>query len=306
MNHLSMKSCWKNIMMSIVFLMSIMHFNLAMGNALPANTAKIADGVYSFGGVVPYYSMFIVTEEGVLVIEPVNTNHSLMMLQAIREITDKPIKYLFHSHNHWDHSKGGKVFQDAGAKIVAHKEAYDWMVANPHEDMSTPDEYWEGSKKVVQLGGMTLELHYLGMNHGLGNTIFLLPDEKVAYMADIVTPKRVLFSIVPDFNIKEWERSLNEILEMDFERAIFSHSNAVNPILGGTKTDIKENLQFIQDLRSAVRSEFVNGTDPMMIPGIVSLPKYSDWAMYNEWLTMNAWRIMLDDWMGPFPWRPNK
>ncbi len=24
----------------------------------------------------------------------------------------------------------------------------------------------------------------------------------------------------------------------------------------------------------------------------------------DEWLAMNAWRLLLDDYMGPFPWRP--
>ena len=54
---------------------------------------------------------------------------------------------------------------------------------------------------------ITVEMHYLGINHGQGMTVFLIPDQKVAYIADLVTPNRVLFSIVPDFNIPEWERS---------------------------------------------------------------------------------------------------
>ena len=32
---------------------------------------------------------------------------------------------------------------------------------------------------------------------------------------------RVMFSIVPDFNLKEWERSLEEVLLMDFETSVF-------------------------------------------------------------------------------------
>jgi len=43
----------------------------------------------------------------------------------------------------------------------------------------------------------------------------------------------------------------------------------------------------------------------MMIPNAVKLPQYKDWWMYEEWLPMNVWRILLDDSMGPFPWRPN-
>ena len=42
-----------------------------------------------------------------------------------------------------------------------------------------------------------MELNYFGMNHGLGMTVFLLPEEKVAYIADIVTPNRVLFASFP-------------------------------------------------------------------------------------------------------------
>ena len=43
------------------------------------------------------------------------------------------------------------------------------------------------------------------MNHGLGMTVFVLRDQRVAYIADLAVPKRVLFTVVPDFNIKEWE-----------------------------------------------------------------------------------------------------
>lgn len=51
--------------------------------------------------------------------------------------------------------------------------------------------------------------------------------------------------------------------------------------------------------------EMKKGTNPMTLPATMKLPKYKDWAMYEEWLPMNIWRILLDEFMGPFPWRPN-
>ena len=108
------------------------------------------------------------------------------------------------------------IFREAGATIIAHEEAIAWMEGNPHPDLALPDESWSGDKSEITLGGTTLELHYLGMNHGLGMTVFLLPEEKIAYIADLVTPNRVLFAIVPDFNIKEWLRSLDELAQLDF------------------------------------------------------------------------------------------
>jgi len=262
---------------------------------------EVDDGVYAYGDPAGgYTSMFVVTNDGVIVMEPINTAHSTAMLAAIRSVTDQPVRYLLHSHNHWDHSGGGQVFRDAGATIVAHVEAYEWMKANPNKDMALPDESWAGNRKNILLGGTTVELNYLGMNHGLGMTVFRLPREKIVFIADIVTPDRLLFTIVPDFNIKQWVRSLREIEAMDFKTAVFTHGKVV-----GTKKDVTANREFIEDLRSAIHAEFKKGTNPFSIPNVVKLPKYQDWAMYDEWLTMNAWRLLLDDHMGPFPWRPD-
>jgi len=278
--------------------------NIVNAQTLSEHTAKVANGVYSYGPD-GYFSMFVVTSEGVIAIESVNTEHANGLLQAIRQVTDQPVKYLLHSHNHWDHASGGQVFKDAGAKTVAHAEAIEWMKANTGQDMVVPDESWNGNRKDITLGDTTIELHYLGMNHGLGMTVFLLPKQKIAYIADIVTPNRVLFTIVPDFNVREWERSLEEVIKIDFDKAVYSHNNLPNALQGGTKQNTIENLQFIRDLRAAIYAEIKKGTHPMKVPDIVQLPKYKHWAMYDQWLAMNAWRVMLDDWMGPFPWRPN-
>ncbi|MCY4132622.1 MAG: MBL fold metallo-hydrolase [Nitrospira sp.] len=287
-------------------LVTILFSATALAETLPSHTARIGEGVYSFGNPAnAYFSMFVVTNEGVIAIESVNTNHAKDMVAAIKAVTDQPIRYLLHSHNHWDHASGGQVFHDAGAIVMAHEEAYRWMQANPGPDMMVPDESWAGYRKDLTLGGTVLELHYLGMNHGLGMTVFLLPKEKIAYIADLVDPQAVLFNIVPDFNIKEWERSLKEIEQMDFDKAIYAHSGKAQPLLGGTKQEVREYIQFLQDIRGAIYAEFKKGTNWMMIPKAVKLPQYKDWWMYEEWLPMNVWRILLDDSMGPFPWRPN-
>ncbi len=265
---------------------------------------KAADGVYSYHPGDGYHSMFVVTDEGVIAIEPVSIEHSQGLLKAIRSVTEKPVRYLLHSHNHWDHSKGGQVFRDKGAKIVAHVEAYEWMKANRHPDIALPDDVWAGNRKDIILGGKTIELHYMGMSHGLGMTVFLLPKEQIAYIADIVTPNRVLFGIVPDFNIKEWTRTLAEVEKMDFQTAIYSHSRAKEPF--GTKSDVTQTREFIEELQVAIVAEFKKGTPFLKIPGTVKLPKYEHWAMYNEWLPLNIWRVMLDMHMGPFPWRPDQ
>ena len=286
------------------FILTFSFILLVTGNTVLANTevTKVTENIYAYAPGDDYVSMFIVTGEGVIAIEPANTRHATGMLKAIKNVTDQPVKYLFQSHNHWDHANGGKVFQDAGATIIAHEEAAKWMKANPHSDLTLPSETWNGFRHDIELGETTLELHYLGLNHGLGMTVFLLPKEKVAYIADLATPNRVLFSIVPDFNIKEWLRSLEEIEKLNFDKAVFSHTHADSSV--GSKQDVVNTRQFILDLQAAVIAEFQKGTSFDKIPITVKLPKYEKWVGYNEWLPMNVLRIALDMWMGPYPWHP--
>ena len=234
-------------------------FQLILVNRVMADEHvwKVSDGVYRYGNPNHgYYSMFIVTDNGVIAIEPMNLAHSEGMLKAIRKVTSQPIRYLLHSHNHWDHSKGGKVFRDQGAKVVAHKEAVEWMKDNPHSDLLLPDEVWNGNRKDITLGETKIELHYLGMNHGLGMTVFLLPKEKIAYIADVVTPNRMPFSIA-DFNIKELMRTLEELEKMGFTKAIYSHSHAKEPV--GGKSDVVQTRAFFMDLQNEIIAEFQKG-----------------------------------------------
>ncbi|ARC94406.1 hypothetical protein TW78_19395 [Vibrio coralliilyticus] len=263
-----------------------------------AHISQAADGVYQYGPGHGFNSMFVVSNEGVVVFDPASNTHSEGLLKAIRKITDKPILYVVQSHNHWDHAGGGQIFRDQGATILAHQEAYNWMKNNPHPDLALPDELWAGKSKTLTVGDKTMELKYMGQSHGLGMTVTLLPKEKVAFIADLVTPERVMFTIVPDFHIKGWKQALREIEEMDFETAIFSHSHAKSPI--GAKQDVILERQYIEDLEAAIIAEFQKGTSFEEIPHKIKLEKYSHWYGYNDWLSMNALRLMLDMWMGPY------
>lgn len=65
---------------------------------------EIKDGVYSFTLGQGNYSMFVVGEDGVAVFDTFDSRHSEALLSAVGSVTDKPVRYAFHSHNHWDHA----------------------------------------------------------------------------------------------------------------------------------------------------------------------------------------------------------
>jgi glyoxylase-like metal-dependent hydrolase (beta-lactamase superfamily II) len=148
---------------------------------------EIGDSVYSFTLGEGNHSMFVVGEDSVAVFETFHSGHAQKMLEAIRIVTDKPIKYAFMSHNHWDHASGGQVFSNAGTQTVMHKRAAQWIAANPGRDTALPDITWSGDRKDFDMGDFTVSLHYLGLNHGMGLTIFTIPERRAAYIADLVS-----------------------------------------------------------------------------------------------------------------------
>jgi len=254
---------------------------------------KVAENVYSFGNKMGSFSLVLVTDEGVIVGDPVNQNHSEVMLKAIRTVTDQPIKYLIYSHNHWDHTGGGQVLKNEGAIILSHADARDWLLENPNPNVLVADEVWEGNLKEISLGGKTLELHHFGPSHGEGMTVFYLPEEKIIFIVDIVTPKRLAFTIMPDFSPKGWESTLIEVEKLDFDTAMFGHKRALGPAL-----EVTEIREYLQDLRAEINNMMQEGVNPFMIPSTIELTKYQDWEFYDEWLEMNAWRIFLEPFMG--------
>ncbi len=265
----------------------------AQAQEMPAfQTTEVADGLYSFGnGFV--YSAFMVTDEGVIVMDSIDPNHAQLMMAAISQVTEQPVRYLVYSHNHYDHISGGQVFKDAGATVLSHENTAAWLTAHPSPNVVMPDETWTGDSHTLTLGGRSVVLHFYGANHGEGMTVFDFPAERTIFTVDLVVPQRVGFAYMPDFFPMEWERTLSEMLELEFDTVMFAH-NAPS----GERETVALQLQFLQDLRAAVFAAFQSGTSFDQIPNVIELPQYADWVGYEEWLPMNAWRIILEISMG--------
>ncbi len=261
--------------------------------AQPAyQTTEIAPGLYSFGNGF-YFNAFMITDDGVVVMDSVNKDFAKASLEAIRKLTHKPIRYLIYSHSHYDHIGGGDVFKAEGAKVLSHETAALWLRGHPSPNVAMPDQTWSGSKSELKLGNRLINLLYFGANHGEGMTVFEFPREKVIFTVDLVVPNRVAFVYMPDFFPREWERTLAEMMKLDFERVMFAHGTPVGP-----KTSVADQLKYLQDLRAAIVAEFKKGTPVLEIPNVVKLPQYETWHGYKDWLPMNVWRVILEMWMG--------
>jgi len=124
-------------------------------------------------------------------------------------------------------------------------------------------------------------------------TVFHLPDEKIVFVGDLVSPHTVGFGIMGDFIPSEWERTLTEAEKLDFETVMYSHKKAFGPAY-----EVTEQREFIQDLRGEISRMMEEGVYPITILSMIDLPKYQDWGAYDNWIEMNAWRVLLEYWIG--------
>ncbi len=116
------------------------------------------DGLYAF-----HYgsarSIFMVTDDGVIVTDPLNIDAAKIYREEIAKITDQPVKYVVYSHLHWDSVAGGQIFKDEGAQFVAQERCAQNFQLNPNSAIVAPDITFSESYTLT-LGGQSLELAY--------------------------------------------------------------------------------------------------------------------------------------------------
>ena len=153
----------------------------------PTQTEEIAEGLYAFR-YGAYRSIFMVTPKGVIATDPLSPEAAAAYREAIRSVTDKPVKYVVYSHAHWDHARGGKIFKEEGAKFIAQERCEDNLRDSPHPDIVPPDKTFK-DKYRVKLGGQSLDLYYFGPSHGTCLIVMVAQPHNMIYTVDLVTPR---------------------------------------------------------------------------------------------------------------------
>lgn len=258
----------------------------ASGEGSSFDTTRVGDGVYTFRWN-QHRNMFVVTDEGVIVTDPLNPPAARALADEIRKVTDQPVRYVVYSHQHWDHVLGGTVFKQAGATFVSHERCLPHWERRPNPDLVLPDLTFGGPGYDLELGGRTLELRYFGPNHGDCLIAMRLVDERILFLVDLASPGAVGFRILPDYQPLELIRSLEEIEQrLDFDLVVPGHLDPTAP-----PELLTTERGFYEDLMAAVGEAWEAGVrDPGQLVREIRLPKYETWVGYEEWLPLNVER----------------
>ena len=256
---------------------------------------QLADNVYTMSEQ-HYVSLVVVGDDGVLITDPSNTPRAQSMKAAIAGITEKPVTRVVLSHEHYDHVGGTEVFPEA--QVICHaacQAVFDLDVTGmvPKKVDVTFTDFL-----TVDFRGPTVNLHYYGPADGFGTAVVHLPDERVAFTADLYGYRSVTNGMwMDDGNYLAIRRVLQELQKKDLLHAVNAHSDDTSVAV------VDENAAFVEDLFNLVMGEIGKAMQeggPMQVmmsmatwPQELKLPQYADWQGYDEHLPTHIRRMAL-------------
>ncbi len=177
-------------------------------------------------------SLFVVTSDGVLVADGQgSTEETQRMLDVIAESTDQPVTHLVVASDHGDHTGGNDAFP-GGIRVYAHPtsaDALSVMAAAAPDDaapMPTPTDL-VSDRTVLDLGGRTIEVLFLGRAHTGGDLAVYLPDEKVLFMSEAYLHR--VFPAMRTAYPTEWVAMIERAQALDVETYVPGHGFVDSP-----------------------------------------------------------------------------
>lgn len=254
---------------------TLLVFLLSTATTLAQDRAvtNIAGDVYRFKNN-HHYSIFVITDNGVVVTDPINPLAAAWLRSEIVKLTDKPITHLVYSHSHADHASGGASFGEV-ANVIAQKnapDAIDGMV--PTMRISEPT--------VLKVGGKTLQLAPLGPGHGDDLMAVVVHPESVGFIVDAVASKRLPYRDFPNANVDDWTNQIRKVEALDFK--IFAGGHG--PM--GVKEDVTAGRIYMEELREQVLQGLKAGQSVDELANSVTMDEYKDWGSYDQWRELNV------------------
>ena len=215
---------------------------------------------------------FVVTAEGVVVIDALaSPRQGEQLLQAIRGVTDQPVRWLVLTHHHPDHHFGAVVLRKAGARVIAHPDRRtlaaeggedaliaDWVrvvgldAMRGFEFADTPDRPVTGTD-TLRLGGRTIVISHPGAGHSAGDLIVWLPQERVLFAGDLLVEDGV--SMVVDGNSEELLRVLGAVDSLGARVAVPGHG----AIPARPKDLLRRTRDYLTGLQAEMRTAVEKG-----------------------------------------------
>ena len=269
---------------------------------------QLSENAYAYTAEGDPNTGIIIGDDAVLVADAQATPVMAQdVIRRIREITDKPIRYVLLTHYHAVRVLGASAYK--ADHIIASQDTRDLIVERGEQDMkseierfprlfrsveSVPGLTWPTltfkGEMTLWLGKLEVKIMQLGRGHTKGDTVLWLPQQRVLFSGDLVE-----FGATPyagDAYFQDWPHTLQAIAALKPAKLVPGRGAALT-----TPEQVQRGLDdtrnFVSELYASVKAGAASGKDLRAIYGEARdtlKPKYGNWVIFDHCLPFDVTR----------------
>jgi glyoxylase-like metal-dependent hydrolase (beta-lactamase superfamily II) len=252
-------------------------------------------------------NIIIEMKDYLIVVDANFPNGAKLALETARRISPKPVKYVFDTHHHGDHSYGNPIWTQAGATTLAYVgvaeemkrfEPARWLaaakerpdVAALHLDApEPPQQTFDKSPFTLKDSSREVRFYFFGWAHTRGDGFVYLPKEKVLCTGDAVVNGP--YNFTADANVGNWTKVVRAAQVLSTLYVLPGHGPAGGPEI------LEGQAKFMTELHKAVDAVIKQGRkfEDVVPPGTTTV--YGNVVPATTTLTLPA---NVSNWTGPF------
>ena len=229
--------------------------------------SRLSEHAYAFTAEGDPNTGIVVGDDSVMVIDAQATpKMAQTVIEYIRTVTDKPIKYVVLSHYHAVRVLGASGYD--AEHVICSEATRDLIVERGQQDYKSelqrfprlfqaaetiPGLTWPtitfGDRMTIWLGKLQVDIIHAGRGHTKGDTIVWLPEERTLFSGDLVE-----YGATPycgDAHYKDWPETLQKLRDLRALALVPGRGDALMGE-GAVEEGIAGTQAFLSDLYSAV------------------------------------------------------
>jgi glyoxylase-like metal-dependent hydrolase (beta-lactamase superfamily II) len=271
----------------------------------PGSVRELAPGVWARIGDnsvrQPANTSWIEFRDFVVMVDANTPWGAQAALAEVKKTTSKPVRYVFDTHYHWDHTQGNSVLVDQGIAVVCSQDCMnelqsakglgEWKSMSKRTDQYSLAPYRMefptltfGESMAIDDGTRRLEFRKIGPAHTIGDAVAYLPREGILFTGDVCVNWRQGNNVADrDADIVNWTKVLLEMATWNVTMVVPGHGEI------GTTSTLRAQSAFLSDLWTQVVEGKKAGKSLEQLQKEIDLSKHGDFA-YTPQQNMNAIR----------------
>jgi glyoxylase-like metal-dependent hydrolase (beta-lactamase superfamily II) len=269
---------------------------------------RLSEHAYAYTAEGDPNTGIVVGDDAVMVIDTQATPVMAQdVIRRIREVTDKPIRYVALSHYHAVRVLGASGY--APEHVIASRDTYDLIVERGAQDMkseierfprlfraveSVPGLTWPTlvfeRRLTLMMGRLRVEFMQLGRGHTKGDTVVWLPQERILFSGDLVEYDATPYT--GDAYLADWPATLDAIAALGPQKLVPGRGAALQTP-AAVAAGLEGTRAFVTAMYESVRAGAAAGKDLRTVyqeTYAALKPRFGHWVIFDHCLPFDVSR----------------